>query len=137
MGRLSFRRIGNQIELSWTTVPEATYDLIYSDNFTDWATLSTHQGTGDIVHVALPVDKTRAHRVFRLIVHVPENTEVIGWAVTAWDGSYVFLEWEPIGRGSYDVFRNGQLISNTGNTHYRDTQISSGASYSYTVRFRP
>lgn len=136
MGKLSYRRIGNQIELSWPSVPEATYDLQYSAGFTERITLQSIQGTGHTITVILPIDLAEFKK-FSLLVHVPDGTEVIGTAITAWNGSYVQLEWEPIGEGRYDVFRNGQLKATTINTHYRDTQISSGASYSYTVTFRP
>jgi fibronectin type 3 domain-containing protein len=67
----------------------------------------------------------------------PSTVADLGASAAADD---VALDWtaatDNVGVTGYDVYRNGQLLATSGTDSYRDTTVSPGGTYTYTVRAR-
>ena len=64
-------------------------------------------------------------------------TQITDLAATAPLGGYVNLTWsasvDDVGVTGYRILRNGALLTTTWDTHFKDTEVVPGASYSYQV----
>lgn len=131
----------DKVELSWAASAGLTYHVQTSDDLWSWVDLSGPYTGEDNALFTLVVPTVGEVSFFRLIIAVVNGSPVPVEVITAWNGNYVIVNWENLGPVSqpshYDIFRNSAKIftAASGDSSYRDSAVSSGATYRYEVRF--
>ncbi len=133
--------MADEMEISWQSYKDVQYDLQETSDFITWGTIATKQGDGTLQsHLVqvLPGQK----RFYKLLQKFSGKEPLYLRAITSWDGSGVTLEWNAIEvsndpNARYHLIKNGGTpgipIAPLSVTTYRDTSVSSGQKYTYTL----
>ena len=130
----------DEIEIQWQSYQRRKDALqVTEDGGATWATVLTRMGDGSLQSYVEQINPAK-NRLFRILQDIPEGSEPMIRAIVSWDGSGVTLEWNKIGlQGRFEVYRDGQLRQTFpfSTTNYRDTAVSSGQTYEYSVKWFP
>lgn len=124
----------HELEIQWQTYQGYNYSLQDSTDLVNWNTILTRPGDGTIQSHVVLINKANPTRFYRAYVAVPQGSEAMTTAITAWDATYVLLEWKPVQAGHFEVYRKQQLIANLPHTvlQHKDTSPQTGE---YAVRW--
>lgn len=134
--------MAHEHENQWQSYPGVTYTLQGTTDFVTWVTLvDKRPGDGSLQSHVDTLDVS--HRYYRLIQEFKEGAEPLYLkAYTAWDGTYVQLEWNSLGppvtpTAHFKIIKNGTQLTTVPytTTSYKDTAVSSAQRYTYSVGY--
>lgn len=127
-------------EIEWQSYVGVSYELQSTADFQSFQLVQTYQGNGAKQSYLPPM--TGAQKHYRLKQTVKDGNEPLDFrAVTAFDGSYVKLEWslylQPVA-GTFKVFRDTQQIAVVPFMSYQNVYVHSqpgAGTHSYSITY--
>lgn len=131
---------GSVKDIRWVARDKFSYYVQISFDLITWDTYAGPYPGEDDTEYLLPIPATDSNANFRLLISIASDYDIPAFTITAFDGTYVILQWENLGpaanNASYKVLRDGAVIATRPATvaSYKDNTVQSGKTYRYSVR---